>query len=46
MHQDLASLRAMARAEAAKGGMSVDIAAYDRYERDPLEPLILSLIHI
>lgn len=37
---DLAELRAAARAEAALGGMAVDVAVYERYERDPLEPLI------
>ena len=40
MGHDLASLRALARGEAAKGDMAVDVAAYTRHDRDPLEPLI------
>ena len=36
----LASLTAVAREEAAKGGMAIDLATYARFERDSLEPLI------
>lgn len=34
------ALRLRARAEAARGGMAIDLAAYEAAGRDPLEPLL------